>query len=168
VVGRRVGSTLQFGMSDPVQGPKRTCNSLPDDALSDFNILVEFPSDGDWTQCHERMCSGVAATAGDGVKGSDSQEMARTMRKLQRGNETRSRCSSAKFHLVVRVVVVVVVGDSKKVGTRRGQWWSASCTTLAAPSARQAPHVTAHHDCTRLKIACDSTRRTISRSRNHP
>ena len=59
MVGRRVGSTpLQFGMSDPVQGPKRTCNSLPDDALSDFNILVEFPSDGDWTQCHERMCSG--------------------------------------------------------------------------------------------------------------
>lgn len=56
------------------------------------------------------------------VKGGDSQEMARTMRKVQRGNETRSRCSSAKFHLVVRVVVVVVVvGDSKKVGTRRGR-----------------------------------------------
>lgn len=57
------------------------------------------------------------------VKGGDSQEMARTMRKVQRGNETRSRCSSAKFHLVVRVVVVVVVvvGDCKKVGTRRGR-----------------------------------------------
>jgi hypothetical protein len=58
VMDMKVGLTpLKFGMSDTVQGLKRTTKNLPSVFLNEFDMVVKLARNRDSMLCRERMGS---------------------------------------------------------------------------------------------------------------